>query len=94
MNTFAVTDLVLAHRQQDQPQQNPVEKPSTNKPQQSNHSTTTQQGAQNGALDSEEQAPQGDWGEMPVEEVAIGLSRQLDPDKFSNNVALTEKKKH
>ena len=89
----AVTDLVLAHRQQGEPQQNPVEKPSTNKPQESNHSTP-QQGAQNDASDSEEQAPQGDWGEMPVEEVAIGLSRQLDPDKFSNNVSLAQKKKH
>ena len=90
----AVADLVLAHRQQDPPAHNPAKKPSTNKPQESNHSIPQQHDSQNGASDSEAQAPQGDWGEMPVEEVAIGLSRHLDPNKFSHNVALAQKKKH
>lgn len=88
----AVADLVLAHRQQNEPQQHPVEKPSESKPQQRHHSAPPQQNAQNDL--SEQQVPQGDWGEMPVEEVTMGLSRQLDPTKFSQNSALAKKKKH
>ena len=87
----AVTDLVLAHRQQAESHQNPAEKPSASKPQENNDSTPPQ-GSQ--TADSEQQAAQGDWGEMPVEDVAMGLSRHLDPDKFSNNMSLVQKKKH
>ena len=85
----AVADLVLAHRQQSEALQNPIEKPAETKPQQSHH-PTPQQNAQNNP--SEQQAPQGDWGEMPVEDVTMGLSRQLDPTKFSQSSGLVKKK--
>ncbi|MCK5917929.1 MAG: AAA family ATPase [Cocleimonas sp.] len=86
----AVTDLVLAHRQQEEPQQKLAQNSSEKKPQENNYSTPQQSAQSSG---SEEQSPQGDWGEMPVEDVAIGLSRQLDPAKFSHQLSLAQKKK-
>jgi magnesium chelatase subunit I len=87
----AVADLVLAHRQQGESQQKPSANISTSKPQENNNSTL-QQGTQN--ANSEEQISQGDWGEMPAKDVAIGLDCQLDLAKFADNASSMQKKKH
>ena len=93
-NIDAVTDLVLAHRQQENaPYSPPIHSPpipqseSIQIQQPNNSQADTLQG------DSNDKS-QGDWGEMPMENVAIGLKRQLDPTKFSQqHSALTLKKK-
>jgi hypothetical protein len=85
-----VSDLVLNHRQQKNSQYSAAT-PQT--PQPNSTSPQTQQ-PNNSHADSNDQTTQGDWGEMPVETVAIGLSRQLDPTKFSkNHPSLASKKK-
>jgi magnesium chelatase subunit I len=88
-NIDAVTDLVLAHRQQENDQYSPqVPQSESIQIQQPNSSQTD---ALQG--DSNDKS-QGDWGEMPMENVAIGLKRQLDPTKFSqHHPPLTQKKK-
>ena len=60
----AVEDFVLQHRKQEQSEQNASSSPQ----QQTNKQKNNQQ-----------KEAQGDWGEMPVEAVPIGLKRQLDP---------------
>jgi len=95
----AVSDLVLAHRQQDnapyaaQPSQAPhaphAEAMQTQQPNKLDNSQ-----AHSLQSDSKDQTPPGDWGEMPIENVAIGLKRQLDPAKFSQqHPSFTAKKK-
>ena len=43
---------------------------------------------------SNEKSSQGDWGEMPVENVPMGLQRQLNPSAFADNhSAVMQKKK-
>lgn len=78
----AVTALVLAHRRQENspPPSSPSAAPT---PQQYTESDNT----------SPVENAQGDWGEMPVETVSVGLSRQLDLNKFSRNRASPQKKK-
>ena len=92
----SVVDLVLNHRRKEAP---PLPQASTSSKNKMPHDKSHQQD-KNSSLqskedkDSNQQASQGDWGEMPVEAVEIGFSRQLDPTKFSqNNPLLMQKKK-
>ncbi len=92
----SVMDLVLDHRRKESP---PLPQASANSknvipkdksPQQDNNSSPQSREDK----DSNQQSSQGDWGEMPVKAVDIGFSRQLDPEKFSqNNPLLMQKKK-
>lgn len=61
----AVENFVLQHRKQEQPEQPPA----SSSQQQQNKPETNQQNDK-----------QGDWGQMPIETVAIGLQRKLDPN--------------
>lgn len=99
----AVEDLVLAHRRQ-VPKE---ESSSTSSEQQSDSSGDDQESQQENQQansdktksadgkdhDKPQNQPQGDWGEMPVEDVGIGLSRKLDPSLFSKNNNIPLKKK-
>jgi len=91
-----VVDLVLDHRRQEpkslaQPNiRSKDARPPNNKNDLQDNASSSQSKESN---DSNQQSSQGDWGEMPVEEVSIGLSRQLDPTKFSQKNTLFEQKK-
>jgi Mg-chelatase subunit ChlI len=91
----AVAELVLQHRRQQQEQQPPHSSSITPKPQQHNETSneTTPKPRTQHEKTGDESTAQGDWGEMPVEAVAIGLKRQLDPNKFSQHRTAQQKKK-
>ena len=84
----AVADLVLAHRQKDLPQNSTLNAPTEQRPEQSNTRS-------NSSTQDDNQSGQGDWGTMSTEEVATGLTRQLDPTKFTaqHNSHSQQKKK-
>ncbi len=90
----AVKAFVLTHRQikktetdlQQHSYNSPKDHPATEQ-------TTTQNKSTSPAHTDNGQILQGDWGEMPVEAVAMGLKRQLDPKKFTNNQVLSTQKK-
>ncbi|MCL6420609.1 ATP-binding protein [Aestuariirhabdus haliotis] len=86
-----VSSLVLLHRQQsDQPltpkeaAQTPPQKPespgdpSTTPPTSSKHDSTKPTGTGAEANESGEQTD-GDWGQLPAQQVAVGYRRKLDP---------------
>jgi magnesium chelatase subunit I len=81
----AVADLVLAHRQQENSQQPATSSSSTADNQQD--SMTPQSASE------QDQLAQGDWGEMPLESVEMGVQRQLDPNRFSQHQASSQQKK-
>lgn len=84
----AVTHFVLAHRQNELTQEQMDKASQADKPQATGSPTTS-------TTDNKEpQSSQGDWGVMPVEDVSIGLSRKLDPTKFTRDNNLHQKKKH
>ncbi len=62
-----VADFVLQHRQQEQADSSQASAPE----QQQSSQTSNKQ---------EQKQGQGDWGQMPVEAVAIGMQRKLDPN--------------
>lgn len=90
----AVEDFVLAHRRQ-APKENP---PSTSQGEPDNTPSNDQQDVPHAKLPASKDhnstnQSQGDWGEMPVEAVGIGLSRTLDPSLFSTKHPIPQKKK-
>ncbi|MCK5813545.1 MAG: AAA family ATPase [Cocleimonas sp.] len=94
----AVAALVLAHRRQDvlQPQQAEThsKKNHSNNSSDSTNKNNTISQSNPPSHDLDKKSSQGDWGKMPVEDVQMGLQRQLDPSAFSdNNPALSQKKK-
>lgn len=85
----AVVALVLTHRHQENTTQPPPFAPP--QAQDDNNATAPQPDQEQ----ENDQSTQGDWGEMPIETVEIGLSRHLDPNKFSQqHRILKQKKKH
>jgi magnesium chelatase subunit I len=88
----AVEELVLAHRREEISQPQPSESKSKKKKNSLNNNKEAQSDTSGNS--SGEKSSQGDWGEMSVEDVLIGLQRQLDPSAFAdNNAALVKKKK-
>ncbi len=91
----SVMNLVLDHRRKEssslpQASANFANKIPKNQSSQQNENASRQHKENN---DSNQQTSEGDWGQMPVEAVDIGFSRQLDPAKFSQTNPL-QKKKH
>ncbi len=89
----AVTELVLAHRRQ-APPQNSEKNKAVEQQESFNKNNDKPSSDKNDHVDNDN--VQGDWGVMPTEEVTIGLTRQLDPKRFTskNSQYRQEKKKH